>query len=146
MSNEKISVALVGLVIGIIIAVLAVAGYSLYRQKPSGFPAPTLNKVLEFPSASPYPSQEKHQKNFIVTEPVDEASSSAKIIQVKGSFTPKSVIVVSTQNDDFLDTVGDDGNFSLKIELEEGENRLKITGYNLDGNVEEAERTVIYLP
>lgn len=146
MSNEKISVALVGLVIGIIIAVLAVAGYSLYRQKPAGFPVPTLNKVLESAQPSPAPPQETNKKDFTISEPADEASSSAKIISVKGSFAPQSVIVVSTQNDDLLDTVGDDGNFSFKVELEEGENRLKITGYNLDGSVETAERTVIYLP
>lgn len=75
-----------------------------------------------------------------LTSPKANATVTSSSLTVKGKTSPKAEIFVNE-----AETVADaNGNFSVTVELEEGENYLLVAVTDADGNYKEQELTVTY--
>lgn len=75
-----------------------------------------------------------------VTSPVDNATVNSKTLVVKGKTKSKAEVFVN-ETETFADV---NGNFSVNIQLDEGENYLLVLANDEDGNTLEQELMVTY--
>lgn len=79
-----------------------------------------------------------------VSSPEDNALVFDPTILIQGKTSPGSTIIISGQTEDLPLPVGDNGNFSTTIKLQNGVNRLTIASFDAAGNTKSETRTIFY--
>ncbi len=105
-------------------------------QTGSNYTLSTMN-----PTSSSGPSENVSTTGSItlsVTSPVSGATLSSGNVTVKGKTLPNAEVFINDQSTK-ADT---EGNFSLNLTLDEGENNLVVTANDAEGNVAEQNLSV----
>jgi hypothetical protein len=149
------------LIILILVIIVAAAGYYFYSNGYIGSKlaqAPEATSVFNYGStgtttsgststpplaASPAPAQETGNINsnnisLVVTAPADGSTLTSPSTTITGKTSPGADVFVNDQ-ETFADA---NGNFSLKMTLDEGQNGLVITANDANGNVVEKDISV----
>lgn len=132
MTKERIILAFVAVAAGLIVAS---SSFYFYQQK----------SVKNTPQQES-PSQATPTKTSAILEieaPENESITDEKTVELKGKSLPQSIIVLSTNTNDFVLSADENGAFSQKITLSEDENLIAATAYTDNGS-ETKELTITY--
>lgn len=91
-------------------------------------------------TGTPGPTATQTALQLSISEPQDEAVVSVSFVTVRGKTAPGAEVSVNGE----LAEVDANGNFSIRVMLEEGANLLTITASDEDGNEASVELTVGY--
>ena len=134
MKKEIIFAILLGLSLGLIIT------YGVYRAKMT-LQQPIQKEDKISPSTTPQPT---NNSSLLLISPEDEIITDLAKINVSGSTTPDSFVIIIVNNQDNITTADQTGNFSVEVELEAGSNVIRVHALKEDGTSIVEERTVIY--
>ncbi len=119
------------------LSVLAGAGYFFYNQLNK--PIPPLKQPVSQPVTSP-------DKTLMLDliQPENDILTFASTTEVIGKTSPNTSVVISTNNQDFLISSDDQGNFTTKINLTSGVNRINVVVFSKDGDRKSQLRVIYY--
>ena len=139
MKAEKLILSLVAIMVGLIAAGIAFYLYQMTKTLP-----PSKNQTLSVkPQITRTPSP--NNENFLTVEnPKDEEVFDKKTITISGKTTPKSNIIVSSENNDQVVTTSKTGEFTLTESIENGTNIIQITAIFPNGEEKKVTRMVTY--
>lgn len=139
MKAEKLILSLVAVMVGLIAAGIAFYLYQMTKTLP-----PSKSQTLSIkPQITP--SLTPNNENFLTVEnPKDEEVFDKKTITISGKTTPKSNIIVSSENNDQVVTTSETGEFTLTQSIEDGTNVIQITSIFPNGEEKKVTRTVTY--
>jgi len=128
------------IIIAVIVIVLIAGGYYYWTKAKSGtvtYPSSIQNI---FKIGSPTPTPANNQITLEVTSPVNGATVSSPNITVSGKTLPGADVFV---NDTEL-TADANGNFSMQLTLDEGDNQITVSANDNNGFSSEQDLTVTY--
>lgn len=133
MKKEVLIAILVGLSMGLIIT------FGVYRVK---------NSITETPTADLEENQLDVEATAAATilalhSPEDGTVQTEKELTVTGTTIPNTFVVLFVNDIDFISNSDESGNFSFKIELEDGANILRVHVLNDEGGATVEERLVV---
>jgi len=134
MKKEIIFAILLGLTLGLIIT------YGVYRAKMT-LQQPLQKEEKTLPSSTP---QATNNSSLLLISPEDEIITDQEKINVAGTTTPDSFVIIIVNDQDQITTADQTGNFSVEVELEKGSNVIRVHALKEDGTSIVEERTVIY--
>lgn len=79
-----------------------------------------------------------------LSEPEQESLVFSDTIPVVGKTSPDKKILIFTDSNDKVIRSNDDGNFAANIDLDEGENKITVVVFDVNGDSRSAERSVYY--
>lgn len=138
MKKEIIIAVIIGILIGSIVAVMAVnlpkltTGIKI-QQSPIS-PTPSISKISETIS----------NLSLSFDPNIDNSISEEKTINVTGTTLPKQLVFLETAYDQKAINADDSGKFSAKIDLSEGTNMIYGSVFDEDGNSISKTLTVYY--
>lgn len=135
MKKELFISVLVGLIVGLVIV------FGFYRTKTILTPT-NENPILE-ESPSPEASAEIIS-NLVVHSPLNESIQDSGEVTIAGSTNKNEFVVILVNDEDFVTTADESGNFSISANLETGSNVIQVHSINEDGDITKEELTVIY--
>ena len=117
-----------GFGIGLIIAVSVIYAPQILSFRPSLSFLNKNNKTAseKLITISPTSSQ---TKGLEIQSPKSDSIITEDSVEIKGTADPKSIVVISTKEEEKIATASNNGNFSIKIDLQEGQNLIYITSY-----------------
>ena len=133
MKKEVIVAIMVGLGMGLIIT------FGVYRVKSSITETPSTNLIEEVPEGEVVATP----TILALHNPEDGAVLTETELTVTGTTIPNSFIVLFVNDNDFISNTDESGNFSFKVELEDGANILRVHVLNEDGETTVEERLVV---
>ncbi len=135
MKKELLLAILIGLAVGLVIV------FGFYRTRVMLTPKnqTTNTEVSPTPEAS-----SDLLSNLIVHSPLDESIQESENVTIAGTTNDNEFIVILVNDQDFVTTADDSGNFSISAKLEVGSNVIQVKSINEDGKVITKELTVIY--
>jgi len=133
MKKEVLIAIFVGLSMGLIIT------FGVYRVK---------NSIAETPTADLEENPLEAEATAVATilalhSPDDGTIQTGKELTVTGTTIPNAFVVLFVNDTDFISNSDESGNFSFKIELENGTNILRVHVLNDDGGETVEERLVV---
>lgn len=137
MDKEKLITIALGLIVGIILAAAYFFGSKIFPNltKQSKLTTPAIKKT-------PKAKQPKIQTTLTITIPDDNSQTTDKTIKLSGSFIPGSTIVLFANADEKIASGDASGKFNFNVNLEEGENEISITSFDINGKIVSAKRNV----
>ena len=125
-------------------------GYLTLRQKsqaqnqvviiePTIIPTPITSQITVGGEA-----KDSTDKLLTITSPENNLLVSTSLLNITGSTTANSQIVINTATDNFTTQSDPEGLFDIKIELEAGLNIIKISSIDPEGNQVDTEINVTY--
>lgn len=135
MKKEIVIAIFLGLTLGVVIT------YGVYRARTT-LMKPSINNLevdlgTDNPEASPL-------STLVINSPDDEIIIDQEAITVAGTTQPNSFVVVVIQDQEFITTADESGNFSIDGTLEAGSNVIQVHSIDEDGTTTTQERTVIF--
>lgn len=134
MKKEVLIAILIGFGLGLVIM------YGLYRLRIAMTDKP--QAIEEIVKATPSPTAEA-EAVIALHSPEDGSIQTETNTTVTGTTLPNSYVVIFVNEEDFITTADESGNFSLDAELELGSNVIVTHVVDNDGNTYTKERTVI---
>jgi len=131
---------LVAIILGIGLG--ALVAFGLWRANLSF--APSKSQPAPITENSSGQTPEIETGNLIVTQPEDNLVISQERINVQGSTTPKSTVVILTPADEVIIESQQDGSFEAEVLLEGGPNELVVKSYDEQGNESQQKLNVVY--
>ncbi len=124
MVREKIVTIIIGLVVGIMLAGAYFFGPQLVSNGTSkqvtASPTPQASK-------SPTKAAQVTKKTLTISTPENNSSVTKSEVKISGVATPNAKIVIYSNTDQKMATVGANGKFDSTVKLEEGENEVTIS-------------------
>lgn len=105
---------------------------NIQYQKPN---RPFLGGPVTSPPKSLRIDLEQPDDNLLVYQPS---------IIISGKTTPNSEVLIYQDSKDFIIKSTSSGTFSTILNLDEGENRIRVVVFDTNGDTRETERTVYY--
>lgn len=143
MRKEVLVAIIVGFTIGLVVVFgIITAQTALNKQAGKNNNPASLENI---PAANSVPTSipvAKH--NITVSEPKDLSVVSSEEISIKGTTTPKSKVVITDEENEYIIEVNDSGVFSQKVSLVSGENEIKLVSFSPSLDSAETTITVIY--
>lgn len=133
MKKEVIIAILVGLSMGLIIT------FGVYRVSSKISEPPETNLTEENTDAEATASAAV----IALHSPEDGTVQTETEQTVTGTTTPDSFIVLFVNDQDYISNSDESGNFSFKVELEDGANILRVHVLDAEGNATVEERLVV---
>lgn len=124
----------------ILLVILVAALYFGFRGFGKKAPAGTTAVVSQetVSPTTPSPASAAANLNLVISSPQDGATVAAPVIQVAGKTAPLAEMTVNDK-----DIKADqNGNFSVNIDLDEGENIISVVANDTDGNYVEKDVTI----
>lgn len=134
MRKEIVLAIVIGLGVGLILTY----GFYLARTALQRDPDNNLGQETNT-SPSPDPSG---NGTLSLISPVDESVQSSSSITIAGTTIVDSFVVIFVNDEEFITTADESGNFSIETELEDGSNVITVHAIDEDGNETIVERTV----
>ncbi len=134
MKKEVLLAILIGLGMGLFIT------YGVYRVK-SSMVAPPVTDLTE--ATDPTPSTTNTPALIAIHNPDHGHIQTESTTTVTGTTTENSYVVLFVNNDDYISTSDETGNFTFEVELEDGVNYLITHVVSTTGSTAEDERIVI---
>jgi len=132
MKKEKVVIFFIAVVIGLIFAGVAFYFYQSTKVIPA---------AKQAAAATPTPTP-KPTIYLSITEPTDEEVTDKNIIALSGQTITDGTIIVLTKSAQQVIQPTLTGTFSTTVNLDDGENLIKVIVIGSDGQVEETDRTV----
>ncbi len=136
MKTERVVLSFIAVLIGLVVAGGAFYIYQSTKSIPSyKIPTITLQKTTPTP-----------QPGILLTidQPADESVVSDKTITISGKTVPDATIIVNTGTDDEVVNPSGQGNYSVTLTLDSGENKIVVTAIDSSGNETTKTITVTY--
>lgn len=148
MRKEFIAAILVGLIVGLLVVVgmvIARQAFEKHQAKPetgTGESPLISTSVTSTAPISPTLTVSKHL--ITIDQPEDNSVVSSNELIISGKTTPKSIVAIVSEKNEYFTEADEAGLFSQKIELITGVNEIKIV--SLTSNEEQAEisLTIVY--
>lgn len=86
----------------------------------------------------------ENQSSLTVTQPEENALVTSEEVEISGQTVPNAKIIISGPTLDIVQTSDNQGKFSAKINVFEGENLISVTAYSEDGKVFTVNRKIFY--
>jgi len=135
MKKELFLAILIGLLVGLVIV------FGVYRTKIIFTPKNT-GTTLE---SSPSPEASADIiSNLVIHSPLNESIQETEDVTIAGSTNNKEFVVILINENEYITTSDESGNFSISAKLESGSNIIQINSINEDGKITTEELTVIY--
>lgn len=139
----------IAIILGALLGFGVTGGYYSIRSRPQKTvhpdqpivvtPTPNKSEPVQ-PESSPPPPQ----TNFVIQSPENYSIVSTSKIDLSGTTTPQSTIVISTPVDSYVTQSNSSGDFSQKIDLESGFNIIQITAVDPQENQTDLELIITY--
>lgn len=136
MKKEVVIAVLIGLTMGLIIT------FGLYRVRTSLLPGKSDTPVPQQIKPTPTAEILTNGADLTVLNPPDGFVSSETALTVTGTASPNAYIVLFVNDDDYISTADETGNFSFSVTLEKNSSVLTIHALDESGRVTTVERTV----
>ena len=136
MRKEVVIVILVGILIGAIVA------YGIYTAQSA-----LKQRELKSQEILPKDNQEKTSPSshtLSINEPQDESIWDQEKINVNGTTTPKSVVTILTEENEYLLSADSEGYFSAEVSLTGGANTITVSSFDEQGNRAQQSVVVVY--
>jgi hypothetical protein len=133
MTKERVILAFAAIIAGLIVASSI---FYFYQQKKPSLQTPQ--------SATPEATGVNNKPILEIESPEDESITDQKTAAVKGKTLPGTLVVISTNSDDFVVTSDNDGNFNQQIGLDTAENLITVSAYPENGASETKELTLTF--
>ncbi|MCB9813607.1 MAG: hypothetical protein H6772_04335 [Pseudomonadales bacterium] len=133
MKKEVLIAIFVGLSMGLIIT------FGFYRVRTSITDTPTTDLTQDITTGL----ETAKPTMLALHSPEDGLIQTENELTVTGTTTPNSFIVLFVNDEDFISNTDDSGNFSFKIELNDGPNILRIHVLDESGETTVEERLVV---
>ena len=134
MKKEVLIAILIGFGLGLTIT------YSIYRLRTAMEDKP--QTIEEIVSTSPTPSADT-QSLLAILSPTDGSIQSENTTTVAGTTLANAFVVLFVNDNDYLQTSDESGNFSFEVKLDDGSNVLKAHVLNENGEVVTKESVVV---
>lgn len=132
MKTEKVVLAFIAIIVGLLVAFIGFFIYQSTRAIPS-------SKIPTLSVAKPTPTP-KLAIFLTVTSPENESVTNKRTISLSGQTTPDATIVVTTNSEDQVVTPAANGNYSITVNLLDGVNRVVLTA--IASNGDEVQKTL----
>lgn len=136
MRKEVVIVILIGVIIGTIVAYGIYTAQTAIKRYKGEAPSPSTL------TSSPTPTPVLH--TLTISEPPNESISEVEKVTVIGRTSPEAVVTLIAEENEYLLTADDQGNFAVDVSLIGGANTIKVTAFDVTGNRAEATLTVVY--
>jgi hypothetical protein len=146
---KKLTIIIIFIIL-IIAAGVGLVAYSRMVKKGGAVPSNSSTTTNQVPNAgfpgissvgmTPSPIPTVAQIPLSITSPTNNSSVTTSILIIKGVTSPKADVFV---NDSEV-TADTQGNFTVQVTLDEGENTLVVTSNDESGNYSEKDLTVTY--
>ncbi|OGY21370.1 MAG: hypothetical protein A3A65_06590 [Candidatus Chisholmbacteria bacterium RIFCSPLOWO2_01_FULL_49_14] len=136
MRKEVVIVILVGILIGAIVA------YGIYTAQSA-----LKQRELKSQEILPKDNQEKTSPSshtLSINEPQDESIWDQEKINVNGTTTPKSVVTILTEENEYLLSADSEGYFNAEVGLTGGANTITVSSFDEQGNRAQQSVVVVY--
>ena len=136
MRKEVVIVILVGILIGAIVA------YGIYTAQSA-----LKQRELKSQEILPKDNQEKTSPSshtLSINEPQDESIWDQEKINVNGTTTPKSVVTILTEDNEYLLSADSEGYFNAEVGLTGGANTITVSSFDEQGNRAQQSVVVVY--
>lgn len=134
MKKEVLIAILIGFGLGLVIM------YGLYRLRIAMTDKP--QAIEEIVKTTPSPTAEA-EAIIALHSPEDGSIQTETTTTITGTTVPNSYVVIFVNEEDFITTADESGNFTLEAKLEMGSNVIAVHVVDNDGNTYTKERTVI---
>ena len=136
MRKEVVIVVFVGILIGAIVAFGIYTAQSALKQRQ-----------LNSQEVPPLDNQEQvapSSHTLSINEPQDESIWDQEKINVNGTTTPKSVVTILTEENEYLLSADNEGYFSAEVSLTGGANTITVSSFDELGNQAQQSVAVVY--
>jgi hypothetical protein len=134
MRKEVIIAVFAGIVFGAVIA------FGVWRANiafnPQGSVSDTTDNISE--------KANSNGVDLAISEPVDKSVYTESGVDVKGLTKPKNIVIISTEDEDYILKAQEDGSFDQSIELVSGINQVEIASINETGARSSSQLVLIY--
>lgn len=103
--------------------------------------APTTTGPTEEVETSPTPAP---TLELVITSPEDNIISEKEIIEIEGQTIANAIIAITYPDGEKILEADEDGNFSTEISLIGGDNQIKISAFNDQGDEASKTLTIVY--
>jgi len=136
MKKELSLAVLIGLILGLIIT------YGVYRARR----AEQETAVQTTESIAGQVEGEPLASNQVITlsSPADESVQAFPEIKIAGTTKPNIFVIIFIDEDEFITTADNTGNFAIEGKLTAGGNVISVQTLDEEGQVNKIERVVIY--
>jgi hypothetical protein len=135
MKKEVLIAILLGLVVGLVIT------YGLYRVRTS-ISQPPVAELTQLATSAAVLTQASSTA-ITILNPEEGAVLSERALRVTGTTSSDSYIVLFVNDEDYVSTTDETGNFSFEVTLENGVNVLRVHVVDTEGTTTTAERVVV---
>jgi hypothetical protein len=136
MKKEKIILSFIAVAVGLIIAGGAYYFYQSSKILPN-FKQQTTN--VRKPTPMP-----QDTISLSVSVPLDEAVVTQKVVTISGKTISDATIIILTENDQQVIKPTAVGTFSTTVNIEDGQNIIKITAVSKSGEQETVLKTITF--
>jgi hypothetical protein len=135
MKKELFLAILIGLLVGLVIV------FGIYRTRIILTPK-NENTALE---NTPTPEASADVlSNLVIHSPLNESIQDTEDVTIAGTTNTNEFVVIMINQEEYITTADESGNFSISATLETGSNIIEVNSINEDGKVTTEELTVIY--
>lgn len=135
MRKEVLIAIIIGFGLGLIITFGIWTANKALRETAPTVTVPT--EEVEEPTPAP-------TLELIVTSPEDNTISEEEMIEVSGQTIPNAIIAIIYPDGEKLLEADEDGSFSTEISLIGGDNEIKISAFNEEGDEVSKTLTVVF--
>lgn len=138
MKKEKVVLSFIAVLAGLMVSGIAFYFY----QTTKAINAPKEETITV--NTPPTPTSFKESIFLNIDSPKDETVADKKILTVSGKTVKDATVAISTNTDDEVVPVTQDGNFTTTVNLTDGQNKIEITAINESGEEKTVIKTVTY--
>lgn len=128
MKAEKFVLSFIAILFGLFVAGI---GFYIY-QSTKVVPKEAIKPLVKL-SPTPTPTAVPAGIPLTITQPLDESVSTTKTITIQGKTDADITVVISTPTNDEVVNPTPNGDFSSTVTLDNGENRIAVTGMGPNG-------------
>lgn len=135
MRKEVLIAIIIGFGLGLVITFGIWTANKALREAPPA--VPTEEEVELTPTPAP-------TLELIITSPENNIISEEEMIEVSGQTAPRAIIAITYPEGEKLLEADEDGSFSTEISLIGGDNLIKISAFNDEGDEATKTLSVVY--
>lgn len=135
MRKEVLIAIIIGFGLGLVITFGIWTANKALREAAPTITVPT--EEVEEPTPAP-------TLELIITSPEENTISEEEIIEVAGQTIPNAIIAIIYPDGEKILEADEDGSFSTEISLIGGDNQIKISAFNEEGDEVSKTLTIVY--
>lgn len=139
MDREKVVTIVLGLIVGVTLAVLYFFGGKYIPGLFSKAPQKPVATSTQKKSPPPPPVQ---NNSLTISSPDDHSSTTSKTVKFTGTFIPAATIILFGPADQAIATADGAGKFSSTVTLESGENEITLSSFDQNNKLVSVKRNI----